>query len=125
MRPAAARTLRSGDLGRALRCAAQGLRDAWRSQPNLRLLVSLGCGVVALGLWCQLSRHDWLWVSGAIGLVIVAELMNTAIEQTVDLLVGPHPDPLVRRIKDLAAGCVLAAVLLSVVIGCLTFGPRL
>ena len=109
----------------ALRCALRGLRDAWASQPNLRIHASFGGCLLALGVWCRLAVTDWLWVSFAIGLVIFAELMNTAIEETVDLVVGLRPDPLARRIKDISAGCVLVAALLAIVIQSLTFVPHL
>src|SRR3989338_3907552 len=71
----------------SLRDALRGLRDAWGSQPNLRLQVGIALGVIVLGMVVALSLLEWLWVSFAIGLVIFAELMNTAIEQTVDLAV--------------------------------------
>ena len=87
--------------------------------------VWIGAIVIGFGFWYSLSLLEWLWVSFAIGLVIFSELMNTAIEQTVDLVVGLSPDPLARRIKDLAAGCVFVAALLAVVVGLLTFGPHL
>ena len=109
----------------AFRCAFQGLRDAWKTQLNLRLQTMCGCCVVALGAWVRLSLIEWLWVSFAIGLVLFAELMNTAIEQVVDLAVGLRPDPLARRVKDLAAGCVLVAAILAAVIGSFTFWPHL
>ena len=105
--------------------ALQGLCDAWRTQPNLRLHVVAGFCVIGFGVCIRLSLIEWLWVSFAIGLVIFAELMNTAIEQTVDLIVGLRPDPLARRIKDVAAGCVLVATLLSIAIQTLTFIPHL
>src|SRR3989338_5510298 len=109
----------------SLRDALRGLRDVWQSQPNLRLQVGIALGVVVLGMLVRLSAVEWLWVSFAIGLVIFAELMNTAIEQTIDLAVGLAPDPLARQVKDIAAGCVLVSVALAVVIGLLTFLPRL
>ena len=105
--------------------ALQGLRDAWESQLNLRLHVYVGIGTVAFGMCLRLSIIEWLWVSFAIGLVIFAELMNTAIEQTVDLVVGAQYDPLARQVKDVAAGCVLAAAVIAGIIGTLTFGPHL
>ena len=108
-----------------VRCALRGWQGAWDTQPNLRLHAWVGVGVVALGAWLRLSTVDWLWVSFAVGLVIFAELMNTAIEQTVDLVVGQHPHPLARQVKDTAAGCVLAAAAIAVVIGVLTFLPHL
>ncbi len=109
----------------AFRCAFQGLRDAWRTQVNLRLQTMFGCWVIALGAWVRLSLTEWLWVSFAIGLVLFAELMNTAIEQVVDLAVGLRPDPMARRVKDIAAGCVLIAAMLATAIGTLTFWPHL
>ena len=109
----------------SFRCAAHGLSEAWRDEPNLRVHVYIGTAVLALGVWCRLATIEWLWVSFAIGLVIFAELMNTAIEQMVDLVVGLSPNLLARRVKDVAAGCVLVACLLAVVIGLFTFGPHL
>lgn len=106
------------------RFALHGLRDAWRTQPNVRLQVSFGVIIIALGLWCRLLVAEWLWVSFAIGVVLFAELMNTAIEHTVDLVVGLRHDPLARRVKDVSAGCVLVASVLAAVIGLLTFLPH-
>ena len=109
----------------ALRFALQGLCLAWRTQPNLRLHAYAGTTVAILGFWCRLALVEWLWVSFAIGLVIFAEMMNTAIEQTVDLVVGLRPDPLARQVKDIAAACVLVAAAIAVVIAALTFAPHL
>lgn len=110
---------------RALRCAVEGLQDAWRTQPNLRLHVYVGAGLIALGAYCRLSLAEWLCVSVAIGLVIFVELLNTAIEQTVDLIVGLRPDPLARRVKDISAGCVLVAAVIALVVECVAFLPHL
>ena len=89
------------------------------------LWIGIVVAVIAAGIWLNLALIEWLWISFAIGMVIFAELMNTAIEQTVDLAVGLRPDPLARQVKDVAAGCVLFACLLAVVIGVFTFGPHL
>ena len=105
--------------------ALQGLRDAWETQVNFRLHVYLGLTAVALGAWLRLSTLEWLWISFAIGLVLFAELMNTAIEQTVDFVVGDRLDPSARCVKDISAGFVLVACLIAVVIGALTFSPHL
>ena len=119
-RPHRAKTRRQ-----AFRFAFHGLQDAWKTQPNLRLQVFLGLGVIAAGLLCHLALIEWLWVSFAIGFVIFAELMNTTIEQAVDLVVGLRPDSLARRVKDISAACVLTAALLASVIGALAFGQHL
>ena len=119
-----ARPWRPSTRRHVLRRAVQGLRDAWTSQPNLRLHAYVGVCVIALGVWFRLALIEWLWITFAIGLVIFAELMKTAIEQTVDLVVGLSPDPLARQVKDVAVGCVLAAAILAVVIVALTLGPH-
>lgn len=109
----------------SLRCAFQGWKDAWISQPNLRFHVYTAAAVIAFSALLGLALIEWLWISFAIGMVIFSELMNTVIEQTVDLAVGLSPDPLARQVKDMAAGCVLFACLLAVVIGVFTLGPHL
>ena len=109
----------------AIKVACDGLREAWLGEPNLRLHVIIGVGVLICGAIAQLSRNEWLAITLAIGLVIVAELFNTAIEHTVDLIVGLRPDPLARHIKDVSAGSVLACAIMAVVIGCLVFAPHL
>ena len=105
--------------------AWQGLRDVWKTQLNFRIQVAAGAVTIVLGVWLHLVFIEWLWVSFAIGLVLFAELMNTAIEQTVDFVVGAQYDPFARQVKDVAAGCVLAAAVIAGVIGALTFGQHL
>ena len=119
------RPLRTRSRVHAVACALQGLRDAWATQPNFRIHVFAGAAVMAVGAWLRLALIEWLWISFAVGIVIFAELMNTAIEQTVNLVVGPRLDPLARQVKDIAAGCVLVAVAIAAVIGALTFAPHL
>ena len=121
---AARRPIRPQRVHRAVRCAAQGLTDAWRSEPNFRLHVYCGAGLIALGVWMQLAVREWLWVLAAVGLLIFAELVNTTVEYLVDLIVGLRPDPLARRIKDLAAGFVLVTACLAVTIESLVFIPH-
>ena len=119
------RPLRARSRWHAVRCALQGWQDAWATQPNLRIQVCVGAAVVALSAWLRLASIEWLWISFAVGLVIFAELMNTAIEQTVNLVIGPRFDPLARQVKDIAASFVLVAAVIAVVIGVLTLGPHL
>jgi undecaprenol kinase len=121
----AARSWRARSRWRAIRCAAQGLRDAWATQINFRIHCAAAAAVVVLSAWLGLSSLEWLWISFAIGIVIFAELMNTAIEQTVDLVVGSRQDPLARQVKDVAAGFVLVAAMIAAVIGTLTLVPHL
>ncbi len=109
----------------AIRCAIDGLLEAWESQANLRLHVLFGGLITIAGVWCRLNLSEWLWISLCVGLVIIAELLNTTIERLVDLVVGELSDPLARTVKDISAGFVLATCLLAVAIGLFIFGPHL
>ena len=66
---------------------------------------------------------EWALLVFCFGLVIGAEMINTAIERTVDLAM-PHRHPLAKAAKDIAAGAVLVAAMVSVVVGTLIFIPH-
>lgn len=78
--------------------------------------------VIAAGLWLRVGQTDWLWLAAAIAAVWVTELLNTAIERTVDL-VSPTAHPLAKAAKDAAAGAVLVAAAFAVAVGIAVFGP--
>ena len=79
--------------------------------------------MVFLGCYTKLNSTEWLWISLAIALVIVLELLNTAIEVLVDL-VCPEQNPKAGAIKDLAAAAVLVASLFAVTVGLFIFVPK-
>ncbi|MFT4032424.1 MAG: diacylglycerol kinase family protein [Siphonobacter sp.] len=105
---------------RSVRFALKGLRVMIFSENNARIhLIATGM-VVVLALFLNVSKRDWVSLLIAIVLVWVTELINTAIEKTVDM-VSPEYRKIAGDIKDLAAGAVLVAALFAVVIGVLTF----
>ena len=101
--------------------AAAGVRLAWRGQPHFRVEALAACGAVALALWLETGLLAVL-VSSAV--VLVAELVNTAVEATVDL-VSPARRPLAAAAKDAAAGAVLVAAAFAVLVGLVALGPAL
>ncbi len=100
--------------------AVKGIRTAIVEQRNLKIHVAVSLLVVVAGIYFEITTTEWDLVAFAIGLVLSAELLNTAIEALTDLL---HPDqhPLAGKVKDIAAGGVLAASLCALVIGLLVF----
>ena len=116
----------SGLAGRlaSFRYAGRGLRELVASQPNARIhaAATLGAGLLALAL--GLSPLEWCALALAIGLVWLAEALNTALELLCDLA-SREPHPLVARAKDVAAGGVLAAALAAALVGLLLFAPKL
>jgi diacylglycerol kinase len=104
--------------------ALQGMLHLVRTQPNARLHLLAAFLVCAAGLYFDLSRAEWLWITAAVVLVWSAEAFNTALEQLADAL-HPEPHPGIGRAKDMAAAAVLIAALGAAVIGMLVFMPHL
>lgn len=109
---------------RSFACAGRGLWWLLASQPNARIHAVAVAVVVALGLWLDLAPGEWCAVLLAIGLVGATEAFNTALEVLADHL-HPEQHPNVGRVKDLAAGAVLAAAIAAALIGAIVFGPKL
>lgn len=97
-----------------------GLRRAWSEQPNLRFHTVAATIVIAFAFYVQVSGGEWIALGLTIGMVITAELINTAIENLVDLI-SPENNPLAGKIKDVAAGAVLVSAATAIVVGCIIF----
>lgn len=104
--------------------ALKGIAAAFRSEINLQWHALSTIWVLAAGFYVGLSLIEWVCISLAIGLVWMAELFNTALEVVVDL-VSPEEHPLAGKAKDIAAGAVLVASLMAVIVGLLIFIPYL
>ena len=95
--------------------AFAGLGTAWRTQRNVRIHAVAAVAVVAAGALLRLAPLAWAVVALAIGLVLTAELVNTAVEACVDL-VSPQDHPLAKAAKDVAAAAVLVASLAALAV---------
>ncbi|GLX69159.1 diacylglycerol kinase family protein [Paenibacillus glycanilyticus] len=109
---------------RSLRFACSGIVLAVRSQRHMKIHSVAAGIVVIIGAMLPLSRLDWAVLLLAIALVITLEMVNTAVESTVDLA-SPGIHPLAKAAKDVAAGAVLVATCFAVIIGLLILGPPL
>lgn len=116
--PSLLRTIRS------FRFAITGLCYLVRTQPNFRVHLAAALAALAVGLALKISATDTAALLLTIGLVLVAEALNTAIEAVVDLA-SPELHPLARIAKDAAAGAVLIAAIIAVLVGLIVLGPRL
>ncbi|MHB0886246.1 MAG: diacylglycerol kinase family protein [Bacillota bacterium] len=107
----------------SLSWAVSGVAEATRRERNLRIHWTVAYLVLAAGLFLDFLTTDWLWVTLAITLVIVTELINTAVEAAVDFA-GIRPDPAARLAKDAAAGAVLVASFFSLIVAGLVIVAR-
>lgn len=97
-------------------CAIEGILWAAKSQRHMRTHFMAAVAVLFLALFFRMSALDFALLAFAVTLVLVAELLNTALEVVVDM-VSPEIHPLARRAKDVAAGAVLVACFGAVVMG--------
>jgi diacylglycerol kinase len=109
---------------RAFGHAFHGWGYVLRTQHNAWIHALATTLVVLLAAWLRLPARDWAVLLLTIGLVWMAEFINTALEAVVDLA-SPQLHPLAKVGKDVGAAAVLIAALTSVVIGLLILGPPL
>jgi len=104
--------------------ALQGMRQFFSRDRNGKIQIVFGVTAILLGFTVSLSAFQWLLVLFCIGLVISLEMINSAIERYCDLVTTEfHPG--IKTIKDVAAGAVLMASLMSLIIGLIIFIPAL
>lgn len=104
--------------------AVTGIISAIKTERNMKIHYLIALIVILASLFFDFTRIEFLLLIFAISLVFVAEMLNTAIEKTVDLITDDF-HPLAKLAKDIAAGAVLIAALNSLVVGYLLFFDRL
>ena len=102
----------------------QGIVTFFKNEHNAWIHAAAAVVVIAMCWYFKLTGSEWCWIALAIGLVIIAEMFNTAIEYLTDLA-SSEIHPLAKKTKDVASGAVLIAALVAVVIGLLIFVPKL
>ncbi len=104
--------------------AFQGMIYGFKTTKNLWVDLIAAVFVVILGFVFKITTSEWLAIIICIGLVMALELLNTAIEESVNLAM-PKIHPVAKISKDVAAGAVLFAALISVFVGSLIFVPKI
>ena len=85
----------------------------------------MGCAtvvVVGVAIWAGVSRLEWALLVVTIGMVWVAEFLNSAVEAAVDVA-SPQHHPMAKVAKDVAAGAVLTASVIALIVGLVVLGP--
>jgi len=102
--------------------AFRGLFKTMSEEQNLQIQFLAGLTVVVLG-WClEIKAWEWCVLLLVIFIVILMEMMNSAVERIVDIL-KPRLDNYVKEIKDIMAASVMLASLVAVIIGLIIFLP--
>lgn len=110
-------------LKRSFRAAIEGIKATYLKEQNIKIHTIIAFLVVLFGFLLKISYAEWLVCLVLIGLVLMAEFFNTAIEYVVDLA-SPEIHPLAKAAKDTASAGVLMMAILSAIVGFLIFVPR-
>jgi diacylglycerol kinase len=102
--------------------AIAGISEAWRNEAHLRIHAAATTLVIVSGLHFNITALEWVAVTICCGLVVILELINTAIEKLCDLVVHGQ-NPVVRYIKDISSASVMLACIVSVIVGAIVFVP--
>lgn len=103
--------------------ASNGIIQAFKTENNIKRHTLAGSLAVFAGIYFRITVIEWFAIVIVIGFVIVAELLNTAIEYTVDMVCGDTYNELAKYSKDIAAGATLVAAVTAVAVGMLVFLP--
>jgi len=104
--------------------AFQGLKTALRKEPNLQIHTFFAISAIITALILKVSTIEWLLLTFTIFYVITLELLNTVLENVVNL-VSPEIKPYAKVAKDVSAACVLLAAIMSFIVGLVIFLPKI
>ena len=103
--------------------AVEGIIHVVRTQRNMRIHFAVAVGVIAAAAAVGVSKMELIALLLAIAFVLIAEMINTAIEGAIDATTTSF-DPMAKLAKDMAAGAVLIASVNAVAIGYLVFAGK-
>ncbi|MGZ3837259.1 MAG: diacylglycerol kinase family protein [Flavisolibacter sp.] len=110
--------------GNSFTYAWAGIKAVLRTEHNTWIHLVLTLGAFLMGFLLRISRGEFIAIIIVMTLVWMAEILNTALEKTMDFIsLEKHPQ--IKLIKDLAAAAVLIAALAALAVGAIIFLPKL
>ena len=104
--------------------AFRGFKKTFQEEQNLKIQSFVALIVAGLGVYFHISHTEWLFLVLVIGLVLLMEFANSAVERVTDVL-KPRIHDYVKEIKDIMAAAVLLASVMAVIVGLIIFLPYL
>ena len=103
--------------------AFEGIIHVLRTQRNMRIHVLVAAVVLVVALLENVTKIELISLLLAIAFVLIAEMINTAIEGAIDVATSSF-DPMAKLAKDIAAGAVLIAAINAIAVGYLVFSGK-
>lgn len=104
--------------------AFNGIKNLIENEHNARIHIVALVFVIGLGFFFKIGLIEWLAITIVSGLVIVIELLNTAVERLADFVESEWNES-IGIIKDYCAGAVLISAVISIIVGGLIFIPKI
>ena len=104
--------------------AIYGIVTSFKTERNMKIHILVMILVIISGIVFKVSLLDWIILVTMFGLVISAELFNTAIETAIDMITKEKNEK-AKIAKDVAAGAVLVLAIASVIVGLIIFIPKI
>jgi diacylglycerol kinase (ATP) len=105
--------------------AIEGFFYVIKTQRNMRVHFMLAVLILLLGIFLNLTYMEIAMLALTIALVLAAEMINTAVELIVDVMVKMEYHPIARIIKDVSAGAVLLTAINAVIVSYLLFSGKM
>ena len=119
------RKWKNRELIASLEFALTGIFTAFKEERNMRKHALSAILAIVAGFLFRISATEWLFLLLSVSLVIAFEIMNSALENVVDLASDYHFSMLAKNAKDMAAGAVLVISGFALVTGLMIFVPKL
>ena len=108
---------------KSLKYALRGMWLLVSTEHSIMVQTAIAIVMTLIGWWLDISATEWILQILAIGLVLVAESLNTAIEKICDFI-HPDYDTRIGFIKDISAGASTFAAITAIIIGLIIYLPK-
>jgi len=108
---------------RSLKFAVRGAYLLIKTEDSIKMQFSIGVLMMIFGFVMQISAIEWMFQLIVVGMVLVAESLNTGIEKLCDFV---HPDyhKKIGFIKDISAGAATFAAIIAIIVGLIIYIPK-
>lgn len=105
-------------------CAIRGIKEALKTETNLKFDIVAAIIIIVCGVFFKINIIEWMICILAIGAMLFAEIMNTAVETVVDLYTR-EKNKQAGKAKDISAGAVLVLSINIAIVGLIIFIPKI
>lgn len=111
-------------IANSFKYAFQGFVSSFKTERNMKIHIFIMLLVIIAGIMLNINKYEWIICIICFALVIGAELFNTAIETTIDIVM-PYKNEKAKLAKDISASGVLILAIASAIIGLIIFVPKI